>query len=79
MSGPRCIRHLRHHQRALIAEFKRNGRAFVERAEKNPWTHELRTVLAIGDQKLIDEFGASSRMRPSAGPDDAMRCYLPLK
>jgi hypothetical protein len=33
-------------QRALIAQFEDGGRRFAERVEKNPWTHELRAVLA---------------------------------
>jgi len=44
-------------QLALIAaQFEDGGRRFAERAEKNPWTHGLRAVLAIGDQGLIDDF-----------------------
>jgi hypothetical protein len=41
---------------ALVAQFEDGGRRFAERAEKNPWTHGLRAVLAIGDQGLIDDF-----------------------
>jgi hypothetical protein len=46
----------------LVAEFHRNARAFVESAERNPWTHELRAVLAeadrTGDRRPIDDFVA---------------------
>jgi hypothetical protein len=43
-------------QEAFIAELQENGRRFAERSERNPWTHGLRAVLAIGDQGLIDDF-----------------------
>ena len=43
-------------RQAFFAELEENGRRLVERAEKNPWIHGLRAVLAIGDQGLIDDF-----------------------
>jgi hypothetical protein len=47
-------------QQALIAWAERNLRVFEERAERNPWTHELRAVLAeadrTGDRRPIDDF-----------------------
>ena len=38
------------------AQLEDGGRRFAERAERDPWTHGLRAVLAIGDQGLIDDF-----------------------
>jgi hypothetical protein len=38
-------------QRSLVvAHFQRTAKLFVERAERNPWTHELRAVLAEADR-----------------------------
>ena len=47
-------------QRALAVELERNMRAFAERVERNPWTHEYRRVKAeverTGDDSLFVDF-----------------------
>lgn len=43
-----------------MAELQENGRAFAERAERNPWIHEYRRVKAeverTGDESLYADF-----------------------
>ena len=44
----------------LLRRIRGNERAFIERVERNPWTHELRAVLAeadrTGDRGPIEDF-----------------------
>ena len=55
-----------------LAELQRNGRKFAERAERSPWTRDLRAVLATGDERPIDVFVRRFKMA------EALRCP-PLK
>jgi hypothetical protein len=54
----RILQHIR--RRAMLRHIRRNERAFVRRAETNPWIHEYRRVKAeaerTGDDSLFADF-----------------------